>query len=700
MEFPKPWGTSSHLCSEFPMPNASEQTATALVPNLTALVRIAAFLAVFLTSGQFSNGKLLADEPSEAAARLTSDLTFLASDELAGRGVGSEGIAQAGDFIAKRFQELGFQTDAFEGTAFQPFGIPGPISLGDPQHNSLSVQTKAATDEALKLGSDFNPLTLGRNGEFSGQVVFAGYGITAKELGYDDYAAVDSKGKVVLVLRKEPQQDNPSSVFDGKENSQYAFFTAKELNAAMHGVAAMILVNDAVSAEATAAKYRDDLKRAQTSLEELKQQAAPQDPAELERLQTRLRIAEQSVESIQAKINSNAGDVPLAIEAGGTALTNETVPTLVITRQLADQWIRAGCGRSLSDLERAIDETGKPQSIALDGVNAKGETDLKSKETPVRNVIALLPGAGSLKDEYVVVGAHYDHVGMGGMGSLAPGTIAVHNGADDNGSGTVTMLEVARQLSTLKSDNRRSIIFMAFTAEESGLLGSAHYVRNPRWPLEKTVAMINLDMVGRLLNDELTIYGTGTASEFPAIIDRLNTKFNFKVVKVPQGRGASDHANFYNARIPVFHFFTGLHNEYHRPSDDVGLINVVGMERISRMVADLTREIVETPARPNYLEIKGSAAPRTQSGARRAVIGIQVDRELTAPAVVQAVVDGGPASEAGMLAGDTIVSINNNAVNNLGDFRSEMAKLKPGQTVPIGFKRGENTQTVDVKLAE
>lgn len=667
------------------------------------LLRAACVVTFAAGCGLIPATELRSEEPTEAtaaAARLTADLTFLASDELAGRGVGSEGIAQAGEYIAQRFKDLGFQTDAFDGKPFQPFGIPGPIGLGDPARNALSLRIKGQAVEGLKPGIDFNPLSLGGSGQFSGQVAFAGYGITAQEHLYDDFAAFDPKGKVVIVLRKEPQQDNPNSVFDGKENSQYAFFTAKELNAAMHGVAALVLINDARTVELAVAKLTEDFVRAEESLQELKNAAEPQDPAEKERWQTRLRIATQSVEALQSKIKNNAGDVPMTIEAAGTPLTSETVPTFYCTRKLADQLIRAGSGKSLGDLERAIDETGKPQSVLLEGVEAKGETNLKKNDTPVRNVIGLMPGAGALKDEYVVVGAHYDHVGMGGMGSLAPGTVAVHNGADDNGSGTVTMLEVARQLSTVKSDNRRSLIFMAFTAEESGLLGSAHYVRNPRWPLENTVAMINLDMVGRLLNDELTVYGTGTAAEFPAMIDRLNSQFNFKIVKVPQGRGASDHANFYDAKIPVFHFFTGLHNEYHRPTDDVGLINVGGMQRISRMVSELAREIVEAPERPKYLEIKGSTAPRSQSGAGRAMLGIRLERALEAPANVTGVVEGGPAESAGLQTGDTIVSINNNPVKNVGEFRTEMSKLKSGQSVPIGFRRGDNTQTVDVKLGE
>ncbi len=175
--------------------------------GIEKLVHFASVAALFSVCGAFSFVHLSADEPSEsaaAAARLTADLTFLASDELAGRGVGTEGIAQAGDFIAQRFRELGFQTDAFDGSPFQPFGIPGPIGLGDPQRNKLEIQIQGQPLAGLAMGKDFNPLSLGSSGEFAGPVYFAGYGITAKELQYDDFAGFDAKGKVVIVLRKEP----------------------------------------------------------------------------------------------------------------------------------------------------------------------------------------------------------------------------------------------------------------------------------------------------------------------------------------------------------------------------------------------------------------------------------------------------------------------------------------------------------------
>ncbi|MCC6511465.1 MAG: M20/M25/M40 family metallo-hydrolase [Pirellulaceae bacterium] len=647
--------------------------------------------------------RLRADDAANlaaAAARVSGDLSFLASDELAGRGVGSEGIAQAGEFIAKRFSELGFKTDAFDGKPFQSFGIGGPVVLGPAEQNRLSFNVNGQAWGSLKLGTDFTPMALGRSGKFNGQVAFAGYGITAKDFDYDDYASFDPTGKVVIVLRKEPQQTNASSVFNGLDNSEHAFFGTKETNAASHKAAAVIMVNDALTVSAAIAKLDEDLTKAQQRLDELKQTAKPSSPADAERLETRLRIATQQVEALNQKKAAGGGDALVAVDGAGKAMSDQSIPTFYCTRELANGLIMAGCGQSLAELEEAIDRDGKPHSVLLTGVEASGEVALTTTNTQVRNVIAVMPGAGALAEEYVVVGAHYDHVGMGGAGSLAPGTIAVHNGADDNGSGTVTMLEVARQLSENPSANRRSVIFMAFTAEESGLLGSAHYVRNPRWPLEKTVAMVNLDMVGRLLNDELTVYGTGTAVEFPGLLDRLNEQYKFRIVKVPQGRGASDHASFYNVKVPVFHFFTGLHNEYHRPSDDVELINISGIVRISRLVADVTREIAESTSRPQLLDVKGSAAPRSQTGAGRATLGVRLDRNLEAPARLSEVIEGGPGATAGLQSGDTIVSINGTAVDNIGQFRNEMNKLKSGQTATFGFKRENEMKTVDVKLGE
>jgi hypothetical protein len=467
----------------------------------------------------------------------------------------------------------------------------------------------------------------------------------------------------------------------------------------MHGVAALILVDDAGSVAANRTRHELDLAAAEKSLAELKQLPRSNDASERERLKVRERTAEKQVKLLREKQAQAADENLMSLNDAGSAVSDEQVPTFHCTRRLANQLLMTGLGKTLDELEAAIDRDGAPHSAVLEGVEASGSVSLTNSQTSVRNVIGVLPGVGSLADEYVVVGAHYDHVGMGGKGSLAPGTVAVHNGADDNGSGTVTMLEVARQLSNSTSQNRRTFIFMAFTAEESGLLGSVYYVRHPRWPLEKTVAMINLDMVGRLNNEELTVYGTGTALEFSNQIDRLGERYGFKVVKVPQGRGASDHASFYEAKIPVYHFFTGLHNDYHRPSDDVDKINVSGMVRISNMVTDVAREIAEASQRPQLQDIKGSASPRSQSGSR-AVLGVRLDRSLEAPARVLTVSPDGPAATAGLQAEDVIVDINGKSIASVADLRDALSNSKVGDAVQIAFRRDNQVQTVSVTLGE
>lgn len=640
-----------------------------------------------------------ADGAAAAERRIADDLTYLASDELAGRGIGSEGITQAGEFIAKRFAELGFVTDTFNGEPFQRFSVPGTTTLGAAEDNRLAFTGAGLQLNDLKVSVDFNPLALGKSGEFSGPVAFAGYGITASEYGYDDYGSIDAKGKVVIVIRKEPQQSHADSRFEGTQNSQYAYFTSKELNAALHQAAALLLVNDAATAVAMATQIERDLAQAETELAKLHEQAEAAADDQREQLASRLRIAEQRVMLLRQKKEQGTGDTLLGVNEAGTALSGNQVPTFYCARALADRLLQASGDKSLAQLEALIDQTGMPHSFELQGVQCAGEASLVSSEIPVHNVIAVLPGSGSLANEYVVVGAHYDHVGMGGQGSLAPGTVAVHNGADDNASGTVALLEIAHQLSQPTSQNRRTVLFMAFSAEESGLLGSEYYVRNPRWPLEQTVAMINLDMVGRLHNDELTVYGTGTATEFKGQIDRWNEKYRFNVVKVPQGRGASDHASFYDVHIPVYHFFTGLHNDYHRPSDDVDRINVPGIVRISSMVSDIVREIAESPARPQLLEIQGSASPRSQSGTRPR-LGVRLDRSPEAEAAIMSVIEGSPAAAAGLQAGDTVVQFNGAPIRNVGELQNAIRNAQSGASVEISFRRENVMHTATIKLGE
>lgn len=586
-----------------------------------------------------------AEEPRAGAlARLQADIAYLASDDLQGRDVGSPGIALAGDFIAKRFSELGIKTDAFDGTPFQDFSIPGEAEMGDPENNVLKF-TGLDPDINVTLGQDYSPLALGNSGAFSGPLVFAGYGITAPDLGYDDYADVDVKGKVVIVIRKEPQQQMENSIFDGTRSSQYAYFSSKELNAAVHDAAALILVNDAVTA--------------------------------------------------------GNSDQLMGVTAAGKAVTGKQIPTLYCKRAVIDTILTQKLGKTLRQLEDEIDGDLKPRSQVLEGVTASGEVAIQQSQIPVRNVVGYLPGTGDLADEFVVVGAHYDHVGMGGVGSLAPGTVAIHNGADDNASGTCTMLEVARRLAFDDSKQRRGLIFMAFTGEEKGLLGSKHYVRNPRWPIEQTVAMVNMDMVGRLADNRLTVYGTGTAAGFEDMIDRANETAQFNLSKQAAGFGPSDHSSFYEVEIPVFHFFTGLHDDYHRPGDDPEKVNYEGMSRVADMVSGIVRELATAETRPAYMKTTAFAdvGRRGRTNRSRAILGVQLDLDFQGQgAALAEVPENGPAFDAGLQSGDVIIKIDEQEIPSVLELRKVLSELKPEDKIQVTVRRGEEQLTSEVTL--
>jgi hypothetical protein len=348
-------------------------------------------------------------------------------------------------------------------------------------------------------------------------------------------------------------------------------------------------------------------------------------------------------------------------------------------------------------VEQRIDETGKPASAILTDWTADITTSVETKMAPVKNVIGVLPGQGALKDETVVVGAHYDHLGYGGSGSLQTGSKDIHNGADDNGSGTVALIELARRLARESSTNRRRLVFIAFTGEERGLLGSAEYVRNPVFPLESTVAMINLDMVGRLKDDKLTVYGTGTAKEWDELIDPAGKSRQLTLIKKPEGFGPSDHSSFYGKQIPVLHLFTGTHQEYHRPNDDWPLINFEGMERIVEFTQAVIEWSATTTVKPTYVEVKGRASVG-RDGSRPYMGTIPDFGESDKGYALQSVAPGSPAEKGGLKGGDIIIKMGDQAISNLDDFDLALRRFTAGQEVPVTVKRGGQEVVVKVTL--
>ncbi|TWU01786.1 M28 family peptidase [Neorhodopirellula pilleata] len=674
--------------------------------------RLAFFLVIF------SAGSLIIHR--DARADLNADLSFLTSDELQGRSSIDPTIHLAAQFLAERFEQIGLDTNLFDGGPLQSVDIPIGRQIGDVAKNYLLATGDSGRD-ALELAKDFTPMAIGvASGQAEAEMIWVGYGVQAEKLQYDDYAGVDVRGKIVVMLRKEPGPENPDSPFDGKENTRHAFFQTKVATAIDAGAIGIILVNDSASTERMIAQV-ESRRQAEVQRREAIEKQLTQLPAEAinirKKLEDQLNLARESYQSLELEVQtardglmgmSEAGDQPQggqvpSIDPNTNKKTRlPPVPVIAVSRPIADRWVQlataanGGESRTLKQVTQRIDTTFQPDSFAIPGIRAKMQVDLTAAIVPSPNVIGTLEGAGELSDETIVIGAHYDHVGTGGYGSLAPGTVAVHNGADDNASGTAVMLRVAECLSkSLPSiPNRRRVVFIAFTGEERGLLGSQHYVEQPRFPITKTVAMINMDMVGRLLDNELTVYGTESADVMDTILDEANSKAGFKLDRIGSGYGPSDHASFYGAGVPVLFFFTGLHSDYHRPSDDFEKLNLDGMRRITDMICQVSERLATIPERPVYNQTENNVQIRRQL---TVFMGVQLSQQ-PAEVVFSSILADGPAEAAGLLAGDRLVAVGGKPITQLDALFEQLRRRSPGDKLPLEVRRGDEVLKLDVTL--
>lgn len=665
---------------------------------------VAAVFALVALSGSFLL-QALERNAAESQTRLKESVGYLSSDELEGRGVGTEGLNKAAEYLAGEFKKLGLKTELFDGTPFQKFEVTVSTDMGPKEQNVLTL---AGPDKiTLKMGDDFNPLAVGGSAKLDAELIFVGYGITAKDLEYDDYAGLDVKDKVVVIVRKEPQQKDAKSKFDGEKPSRHAPFMQKISNANGHGAAAVIFVNDGLELQTAREQLEKIKKEAEDKLAEEKKKFTelkePTDEQKAKHEEAIKKLNDRIAEL--AKEAAKDPDQVLPFQGAGPDSQQRKMPVLFVKRAIIDGIVKKSLGKSLAEIEAGIDADLKPQSAALTGWKAVGEVNVVQKKAEVKNVIAVLEGEGPHADETIVVGAHYDHVGMGGQGSgsLAPWTHEVHNGADDNASGTATLLEVARQLATSGKKPQRRIVFMAFTGEERGLLGSAHYTRQPRFPLDNTIAMYNLDMVGRLTDNKLIVYGTGTAKEFDPLVDELGKKYEFKITKQPGGFGPSDHSSFYAKKIPVLHLFTGTHSDYHRPSDDSPKLNIEGMQRIADFLSDIVNTTDAAEAKPSYLEIKkveGMASSGGPEGDRPYLGSIPDFAANDEGLAITGVSPGSPAEKAGMKGGDIIIKLGDSKISGIEDLQSSLFKYKIGETIKVIVKRDGKEVTLEVTLAK
>ena len=625
----------------------SEENRSAMKLISTRFARLLWILG--LATLVLSGSRGWATENAVVEARILDDLKYLAGDVCEGRGTNTKGIHLAADYIANEFKKAGLKPAAQDGSYFQPFKITSKIKTVD-EECGLTLQGPQGQQITLELGKQFNVLGFSGSGKIAAPVVFVGYGITSKDPAYDDFAGIDVAGKIVVVLRQLPQNGAPDASPFIKQAAAnvhpHAALQAKASNAEVHKAAAVVFVNDNL----TAAEANDSLRDFRMT---------------------------QSMDAVG-------------------------IPVIHARRSFINMMVRGVTGEDLSVIEKAIDRDLKPHSFALDGWSGDVRTKVEREAVTVKNVIGVIDGSGPLADETVVIGAHYDHLGYGEPGSLARGSKAIHYGADDNCSGTVSIIELARRLGALQGQKGRRLVLMTFAGEERGLLGSRHYCRNPLFPLEKTVAMINLDMVGRLRDDKLQILGIGTGGGFNELLDKLNDKYKFELAKskgVSLMFGGSDHQSFYDKNIPVLFFFTGLHEQYHRPTDTVDTINVAGIRRIVEMTEEIANYVRTVEKRP---EFSRPATPASTGGGPRMAgprLGIMPSyADEKEGVLLEGVTSDGVAGKAGLKADDRIVEIDGKPVKNVTGYMTIMGNYKKGDKIEVTVRRKDETKKVSITL--
>jgi hypothetical protein len=557
--------------------------------------------------------------------RLLDDVKALASPAMAGRRSGTPGAEAAARYIAQAFRAAGLAPGGAAGGYEQVFEVPTGVRLGTP--NSLAIVGPGA--RTLAPGRDFTPLTVSGDGARSSAVVFAGYGITAPDLGYDDYAGIDVRGKIVLLMTGEPRGRDPASPFRKPEAYHYSERRHKLINVREHGAAAVLLVTHPGA----------------------------------------------------------ASDVLPAL-AGVAAPWS--VLAVAVVRPVADALLGSS-GTSVAAAAEAIDRALAPRSFVVPDVRVAVEVTLVRERSATANVIGILRGSDpALKDEAVVVGAHYDHLGLGGEGSLDPDKLGVvHPGADDNASGTAAVMELARNFAAAGA-RPRTLVFVAFAGEEMGLLGSAEYVRRPPVPLDRTVAMVNLDMIGRPREGKVYVTGVDSGSGLRTLVSDAARGLALQ----PELRGdpfaPSDQTSFYAAGRPVLFLFTGAHDDYHRTSDTWDKIDRQDLAAVTSFAGRIVAALATAQSRPVYakIEIPRSAA---SSGGRGygPFFGVVPDfgEAARAGVKVSGVRAGSPAERAGLRAGDVLVRFGGVQVGTLDDLTFALRSHRAGDEVDVRWVR-------------
>ncbi len=577
--------------------------------------------------------------PEIRAADLTEMVSYLAADSLEGRMSGTSGTTKAARYIARRFTEAGLQPAGDAGSFYHQFEFTSGIKMREDA-NRLSIS--AAEDETVsyRADTDFRPLPFSTDGKVEGEVVFAGYGLSVPGdtgQGAESYGNLDVTDKIVLVLRYIPEQVDMER---RQELNHYAGLRYKALIAREHGAKAILIVSGPNS--------------------------------------------------------SRAGQlVPLSFD---NSSSNSGIIAASISGAVAESLFRA-VGKSLQEVQDQLDLENPhfEGQFGIPNLRVSLETGLERVKKSDRNVVGVLRATSAEERDALILGAHYDHIGYGEIGSLAhkgeEGQI--HNGADDNASGTSVVLELAASLSHLRNEKpdlfKRDILFALWSGEELGLIGSSAFAADPPVSLTKAIAYLNFDMVGRLREDRLILQGTGSSSIWPKLIEKRNVAAGFNLVIQNDPYQPTDVTAFYPKGVPVLGFFTGSHEDYNRPTDDAGTLNYAGMERIAKFAQGIVLDLLENEVSPDYLKVERVRSASGNRESMRAYLGTIPDYAgaETGGVKLSGVSGGGPADIAGLKSGDVIVELAGQEIQNIYDYTYAIDALKIGEGAKVVVKRGD-----------
>lgn len=561
-------------------------------------------------------------DPAITPGEIISHIKYLSSDSLEGRGTGTAGSEAAARYVARMFEGSGIRPAGDGGTYFQKFPITPSVGLGKSNYFLISIRGRT---EGLVPGVDYAPLGVTEDGLRAGEIVFAGYGISAPELGYDNYGGLDTRGKIVLALRYAPPGLDRRGRYYEYTSLRYKIATAVE-----KGARAVIFTTPASRRE-------------------------------------------------EEDIESAALDVPPTVRG---------MQALIVRRDVAREILSAS-GNSLGDVEEALagEEEGP---LPLPGTRAEIKTELVRGRDSASNVLGYIEGRDpAVRGEVIVIGAHYDHLGRRpGEGT----TDDIYNGADDNASGVAGLLELAEYFASVDARPRRSLVFAAFSGEEGGLLGSSYYVSNQGRTPRRIIAMVNLDMIGRLRGKELAVFGWTSSPAWRPLVDAACSSEGLEAKYGGYAPGPSDQAAFAMNGIPAIHLSTGVHGDYHKPSDEWQKINPEGAAAVLRAAAELVGYLAGAG---DAGEFPGDVFAGEGSSGAGVYIGALPDYSGDGPGVkLLGVVADSPAERVGLRSEDRVVSVSGKKIGGVDDYIRAVGEMSPGERLQVTVERGGRPVTV------